>query len=491
MLTNIFLSTGKKEKLSADDSRLTFDDKSESRGLFTAVLAEGKRIIKANDAGKLGQGVLIVRVHNVYNVRVKINVVGYSSLNLAAVSYPITEGSNATLTLLKRIGSLHGNVQLSALKLCLFLSDNSTYDVSTMTSTSFSVVSNDVGVKVSVGPSPKNVLFVDRRSTNGYMSLRGQFSDKVSENLVLEVSTEVITVNEILAVGVMGLKNQTLLGPVLSTQAQIQVDFVMNDSSVLRVQNFSAFSGLATFKISRKEAASVDGVTGVVTLLADYSDLVTVTVTPLQGPAKPKYVQLYCNTVPPVGGVDIGQKYGPAIPTLTAKKQFAIPVRVNTGKSNLLAFDVKISYDDSQVRFVELRRSKVYSYTKGQLHIADVTNPDNSSSHIADVIFDSLVDGVPIIEASVNMLIDQRLSFIGNFAPPVTSCKAMPLGDVNADCVFDIRDAAFTLAYSLAQEKNFVGEFEQTIAKRTTEQMVSRVSSSVYRPIQQHHGNVG
>lgn len=479
----IFSLTGKKEKLFADDSRLTFDDKSESRGLFTADLADGKRIIKANDAGKLGQGVLIVRVHNVYNVRVKINVVGYSSLHLAAVSYPITEGSNATLTSLKRIGSLHGNIQFAALKLCLILSDTSTYDVTTMTSTSFSVVSNDVGVKVSVGPSPKNVLFVDRKSTNGYMRLRGQFSGKVSENLVLEVSTEIITVNEILAVEVMGLKSQTLVGPVLSTQAQIQVDFVMNDSLVLRVQNFSAFSGLATFKISHKEAASVDGVTGVVTLLADYSDLVTVTVTPLQGLAKPKYAQLYCNTVPSVGGVDIGQEYGPALPTLTAKKRFAIPVRVNTGKSNLLAFDVKISYDDSQVRFVEFTRSKVYSHTKGQLHIADVTNPDNSSSHIVDLIFDSLVDGIPSIQASVNMLIDQRLGFIGNFAPPVTSCKAMPLGDVNADCVFDIRDAAFTLVYSLAREKNFVGEFEQTMSKITTDQIVSTLSLGICRPI--------
>lgn len=470
------MSTGKKEKLSADDSRLTFDDKSESRGLFTVVRADGKRIIKANSAVRLGQGVLIVRVHNVYNVRVKINVVGYSSLQLTAVPYPITEGSNVTLTSLKRIGSPHGNIQLAALKLCLVLTDNSTYDVSTMTSTSFSVVSNDVGVKVSVGPSPKNVLFVERMSTNGFMSFRGQFSGKLSGNLDLEVSNTIITANEILAVEINGLMNQTLLGPALSTRAQIQVDFIMNDSSVFRVQNFSAFPGLVTFKISHAEAASMDRVTGVVTLLSDYHDFVTVTVTPLQGLAKSKNVKFYCNTVPPVGGVDIGQEYGPAIPNLMAQKRFVIPVRVNPGKSNLLAFDVKISYDDSQVRFVELKRSNAYSHSKGQLHLADLTNPDNSSSHVADLVFDSLVDGVPSIQASVNMLIDRRLGFIGNFAPPVTSCQALPLGDVNADCVFDIQDAAFTMAYSLAQEKDFVGEFEQTISKRTTEKTVSTLS---------------
>ena len=467
------MSTGKKEKLSFDDSRLTIDDKSESRGLFTVVRTDGKNVIKANSAGLLGQGVLIVRVHNVYNVRVTVNVVGYSSLQLKAAPYPITEGSNASLTSLKRIGSHHGNFQLAALKLCLVLTDTSTHDVSTMTSTSFRVVNNDVGIKVSVGPIPKNVLFADRASASGYMSFRGKFSGKESGNLVLEVSTEVIAVNEIHAMEIIGLRNQTLLGPVLSTQAQVQVDFVMNDSSVFRVQNFSAFSGLVSFKISHPEAASIDRVMGIVTLLSDYHDLVTVTVTPLQGLKRTKYAQLYCNTVPPVGGVDIGQEYGPAIPALRANQRITIPVRVNPGKSNLLASDLKILYDDSKVRFVELKRSSAYSHTIGQLHLGDVTNPDDASPHVADLVFDSLVDGVLSIQASVNMLIDERLGFIGNLAPNTTSCNMLPLGDANADCMFDIRDAAFTMAYSLAQEKNFMGEFEQTMSKRTTDKMVS------------------
>ena len=400
-------------------------------------------------------------------------MVGYSSLQLTAIPYPIIEGLNATLTSLKRIGSHHGNVQLAALKLCLVLTDRFTTDVSTMTSTSFRVVSNDVGVKVAVGPIPKNVLFVDKTSTSGYMSFSGQFSGRESGNLVLEVSTEVTTVNEILAMEIIGLRNQTLLGPALSTQAQVQVDFVMNDTSVLRVQNFSAFSGLVAFKISHAQAASVDRVTGVVTLLSDYHDLVTVTVTPLQGLGETKHVQLYCNTVPPVGGVDIGQEYGPAIPALIANQKVTIPVRVNPGRSNLLAFDLKILYNDSQVRFVELKISSAYSRTKGQLRLADVINPDDASPHAADLIFESLVDGVLSIQASVNMLIDERLGFTGNFAPTVTSCNVLPLGDANADCVFDIRDAAFTMAYSLAQEKNFVGEFEQTMSKSTTDKMVS------------------
>ena len=468
--------TGHQEKLSADDRRLTFDDKSESRGLFTVSQTDGRQVIEANRAGLLGQGILIVRVHNVYNVRVKVNVVGYSSLKLKAAPYPAIEELNATLTSLKRIGSRHGNFQQAALKLYLVLTDNSTYDVSTMTSASFSVVRNDVDVKVSLGPSPKSMLFVDRKSTSGVFSVRGKFSGKVSNNLDLEVSTGVITVNRIVAVELIGLRNQTLLGLAYSTHAQIQVDFLMNDSSVVRVQNFSRFTGLASFTISNARAASVGSVTGIVTLLSDYHDFVTVTVTPLQGLGEQRIAQFYCNTVPPVGGVDIGHEYGPALPVLEANKRITIPVRVNTGISTLFAYDIRISYDDSQVRSVELKRSKVYSHSKEHLRLADVTNPDNPSPYIADLVFDTLSGGVLSIKATVNMLMDQRLGYIGNNKPPVAQCSELPLGDVTADCVFDIQDAAFTMAYSLAQENNFVGEFEQTLLKRTTAKMVSESS---------------
>lgn len=467
---------GQQEKLSADDRRVTFDDKSESRGLFTVFQVDGNQVIEANRAGLLGQGILIVRVHNVYNVRVKVNVVGYSSLKLKAAPYPAIKESNTTLTSFKRIGSHRGNFQQAALKLYLVFTDNSTYDVSTMTSASFSVVRNDVGVKVSLGPSPKNVLFVDRKTTSGMFSVCGKFSGKVSKNLDLEVSTGVITANRILAVELIGLRNQTLLGVTYSTQAQMQVDFLMNDSSVLRVQNFTAFTGLATFSISNARVASVGTVTGIVTLLSDYHDFVTVTVTPLVGLGGQRIVQFYCNTVPPVGGVDIGHEYGPALPVLKANKRITIPVRVNTGNSTLFAYDIKISYDDSQVRVVELKRSKVYSHSKGHMHLADVTNPDNPSSYIADLVFDTMSGGVLSIKAAVNMLIDQRLGYMVNNKPTVAQCSDLPLGDVTADCVFDVQDAAFTMAYSLAQENNFVGEFEQTLLKRTTAKMVSKRS---------------
>ena len=470
-------STGEEEKLTADDSRLTFDDKSESRGLFTVVQVDGKKVIKANRAGLLGQGFLIVRVHNVYNTRVKINVVGYSSLQLKAVPYPLINQSNATVTSLKRIGSYHGNYQQAALKLYLVLNDNTTYDVTTMASALFIVVSNDAGVKVSLGPSLKNVLSVDQQSTSGKVSVCGKFSGKVSPNLGLEISADVIMVNRILAVELDGLNHNTLLGLAYSTQAQIQVSFLMNDSSVLRVQDFVTFSGLVSFTISNAQAASVDSVTGVVTLKSDYHDIVTVTVTPLQGLVEQKTVHFYCNTVPPVGGVDIGQEYGAALPALTAINQkITIPVRVNQGKSKLLAYDIKISYDDSKVSLVALKRANVYSHTKGLLHLADVTDPDNASSHIADLVFDTLSDGVLSIQPLVNVLIDHKLDFIGNNKPAVMHCTDLPLGDVTADCVFDIQDAAFTMAYSLAQEKEFVGEFEQSLLKRTTTKMVSKIT---------------
>ena len=456
---------------------MTFDDNSESLGLFRIVQIDGKKVIEANRAGLPGQGVLIVRVHNVYNVRVKIDVVGYSSLKLRAVPYPLVNQSNVTLSSLKRIGSYLGNYQQAALQIYLLLTDNSTYDVSMMTSASFEVVSKDVGVKVSLGPNPKNLLSADKQSAAGWISICGKFSGKISPSFHLEVSTDVISVNHILVVELNGLRNQTLVGLAHSTKAQIHGDFLMNDSSVLRIQDFVKFSDLVTFTISNAQAASVDYKSGVVTLNSDYGDIVTVKVTPLQGIAKQKFVHFYCNTVPPVGGVDIGQEVGPALPPISANHRIAIPVRVNPGMSRLLAYDVKISYDFNKVRLAAIKRTKVYSHKEGQLHLADVTNPGNISSHIADLIFDTKSGGVLNIQASVSMLIDQKLGFIGvgNNTPAIKQCAELPLGDVTADCVFDIQDAAYTMAYSLAQERNFIGEFEQSLFKKTTAKMVIKL----------------
>lgn len=469
--------TGKQEKLSPTDSRLTFDDNSESRGLFSIVQIDGKKVIEANRAGLLGQGVLIVRVHNVYSVRVKIDVVGYSSLTLRAVPYPLVNQSNALLSSLKRIGSYLGNYQMAALQMHLLLTDNSTYDVSMMTSASFEFVSNDIGVNVSLGPNPKNLLSADKQSTAGWLSICGKFSGKMSPSFDLEVSTDVISVNQILAVELNGLRNETLLGLAHSTKAQIQGDFRMNDSSVFRIQDFVKFSDLVTFAISSVQAATVDSKSGVVTLNSDYHDIVTVTVTPLQGIAKQKFVHFYCNTVPPVGGVDIGQEVGPALPPITANHTITIPVRVNTGMSKLLAYDVKISYDFNKVRLVAIKRAKVYSHTEGILHLADVTDPDNVSSHIADLIFDTKSGGELNFQASVSTLIDQKLDFIGvgNNKPAIKQCADLPLGDVTADCVFNIQDAAYTMAYSLAQERNFNGKFEKSLFKKTTAKMVRKL----------------
>ena len=457
-----------------DDKRLTFDDKSESHDLFTVVKTKERSVISANHVGLLGQGILIVRVHNVYNVRVKITVVGYSFLQLYASPYPSLDQSNATLTSLKRVGSNHGNFQQAALHLSLVLSDNSTYDVTTMTSTSFQVVNNDLGVKVSLGPNPENLLKADNGSVSGKFSVRGEFSGKSSEELRIRVSSGFITVEEIIAVRLTELRNQTLLGPVFTTKAQILVDFRMNDNSILRIQNFSTFSELVTFTSSHDQTASVDSVTGVVTLLADYHDQVSVTVGALQGPAEVKHVLFYCNTVPPVGGVDIGQEYGPALPRVTVHQRITIPVRVNPGHTELLAFDIKVLYISTQVRFVKVKGNAAYSHSHEVLHLADVVDPDSPNSDlVADLVFESVMNGVLSIRASSIMLIDSRLGVIGNNVPPVTSCGDLPLGDANADCVFDIRDAAYAMAYSLANGKNFKGEFERTLFKETTEKMVS------------------
>ena len=108
------------------------------------------------------------------------------------------------------------------------------------------------------------------------------------------------------------------------------------------------------------------------------------------------------------------------------------------------------------------------------MHIADVINPDKPSTHVADLVFDALVDGSLSIQASVNTLIDDKLGYIGNHELRPTQCTKKPLGDVNEDCIFDIQDPAYVMAFTLAQEKNFADEFGQTLLKKMSTKEVSK-----------------
>lgn len=481
-LTSSYFSPGTTETLSSDDIRVFYDDTSESHGLFTVVKSNGKCVIQANHAGRVGEGTLIVRVHNVYNVRVAINVVGFSTLELWAIPYPSVEPTYRILTI-KRVANISGAFQQAALRLRLVLTDNSTFDVSTTNLTSYHLVQNDLEITASIGPSPFNLLRIARSSGYGKLSVCGVFAGRRSRNVNLLVSQEVLIVKQILNAQLNGLVNQTLVGLAGKATAQLQVFFLMNDSSLMAVRNFSIYPGLVTFTVDHPEIVSVDYVTGRVTLIRDYYDVIRVTVTAMNNAGESVNVQFFCNTEPPVGGVDVGQRFGPAIPYLALNQKVKIPLRMNAGASKLLAFDVKISYDTSKAIFLGVNDDTPYLHKAGLLHLANVIDPDAlSRDSILFLVFESRQVGVLNVQITSTMLIDNMLHFIGTSPPPGTpaACALRPLGDVNMDCVFDVRDAAYTLLYSLASEHTFHNNIGHHFSSEATSEMVSLNSRGVH-----------
>lgn len=85
--------------------------------------------------------------------------------------------------------------------------DNFIYDVIKMILVFFNVISNDVGVKVLVGFSLRNVLFVESVSISGNISFIGMFFGRVFSIFRFEILVEVIIVNEIVVVEIIGFRN--------------------------------------------------------------------------------------------------------------------------------------------------------------------------------------------------------------------------------------------------------------------------------------------
>ena len=436
--------------------------------------SSGRRLVQANNAGHLGRGTLVVRVRGAYSVRVPISVVGFSVLEISANLYPSTEPVNQVTTL-KRVARSDGSFQLAVLALSVVLSDNTTFDVSAMNTTSYHVVQNDAGVVATLGPKPRNLLVVSRGSDHGTLTVYGEFAGRPSRRLDLVVSSEVVTIQKVLSARVDGLVDQTLIGLAGSAHAQIEVRLLMSDGSQLLVRNFSAYSGLVDVEVDRTEVVRLDVDTGRVVLLRDYHAAVHITVSASSNATGRATVAFFCNTEPAVGGVDIGQRSGPPMPKLAAHDRVEIPLRVNAGSTKLLAFDLKITYDPNKAKFLAVADDTPYHHEPGVILLANVIPPDAvDSGSICSLLFESVQPGVLELQASVNSLLDEKLDYIGARDPRTTpgSCSQGPPGDVNRDCVFDIKDAALTLLYSLDIEREGRGNANHKLFPDVTSRVV-------------------
>ena len=279
-----FVSTGTNETLQCNDQRLVFDDRTLSKNLFTLTKKPTECHIVANSNNLLGQGLLVLNMRGIYSVRVKFDIVGFLLLRLYAFPYPTSDKTKEIIKSIKRPGKKHGSFQQVAIKMSMVLSDNCTYEVTIKDDTSYYFATNDAVVKVKFNVVPVNVLHVDRESGYGTVKIWAEFKGKRSSDLDLVISHEMMTIKDLRSVR-LDVVNDTFSGLAGSATAQLEVEVLLNDSSIILIKIFSIYSGLKFFTCNKSDTVTVDHVTGVVTLLSDSPYPVSVTATVSHNPS--------------------------------------------------------------------------------------------------------------------------------------------------------------------------------------------------------------
>ena len=459
-----------------------------------------------------------------------IEVIQSSGLRLQVFPYPSYPGSDASpITALSLIEDT-GVYQRASLQVQLLLSNNSTRDVSSHASTTFST-------QVVIGtPNPQissnNVLSV---VSNGIMDIVVTFGPDTVRVLFIINTTPV----RVTGLSVNPLSSNTLRGITGMSFTQASVDLTFSDGTqFIDFPTSSAFTsfpipGLVSYSSpSGSPAYSVtqDGrLQPLMNTITPVSVQATAGVIPISGTT-----DFVVNLDPNVGDVDLGQQTGVSIPQTQLGAELVIPVRVNTGGRNLGSINIMITYDISVLAAVsvdlgpdwgsglneaslndppgEIRFGGALSVdgvVGTRLHLFTLRLRVVSSSRVSQSFLRGTVvtfaerniDGTTIGPVTPHPIVAGNLTFeiqssvgkrsairteyhspihtpathklrerraVGTCPSPPCACSGQCPGDTDGNCVFDIRDVTYALIYITESLLNFNTAVGQEIQTRIT-----------------------
>ena len=466
---SLLYTNGTTMDITNESHRYILDDVSKSNSLFSVVVTDGLPFVVANNNGLSGSGKLLVHVTNVKTIEVNVTVIGSIKLSMKAVSYPEIPGTNEVGELKQVIA---GHFQRVLLKVLLNLTNGDQVDVSLSSNTSF-VFTNaqQVGGTYEIGPAPRNLFSVLGHGLSGSVSLQAVFAQSLSASVNLTLSS---TLLKLVTINRFGLKNvnTTLSGVTVVTKAQPFAELQMEDGSIHLLDNFTMYNGLLIFTSSDAAVASVNPDSGVVTLLSDSSTPITITARAVSNTSITAVVSFYCNLEPRQGEVDIGDKEGPAIPPLATNEAWTMSVRMNPGKLGILAVQVEIWFNTSDVQMVSINTDLPYSFAHNTIHIfGSVAEAKALKEDVAEVVFTSLKSGVPEVIYRSFRTVDKDLTPVPSKA--ASSCSSNVFGDIDLDCTFDIVDVAFISAYTASSKAQFTDTLGSKMSAVSTSQKSS------------------
>jgi hypothetical protein len=349
-----------------------------------------------------------------------------------------------------------------------------------------------------------NVLSFDDASPSGNLTISATLRDITSSSsLRLDISSNPVQISSISITRFPD--GNTLKGVVNVTHRQVIISVTFDDGSqYVNLFQVLTIPGLVTFQASPPSAVTVGADSGIATLRGNNPSLATITVQSL-GSSVSQAFMFACNLDPGVGDVDLGSLTGLPLPPATTQSQFSVPVRVNSGTAVLDSMEFDITFDPTILRALSATRGPDWP-ASGQFQFT-TNDPINiitiggtligsgavsgTTLHLATIQFEAVGTGLTGLSGIVHTLAESSASGVATnigsvprtfiagsvqttitgsrqrrSAPDIPSalprsrvrrqspspCPSPPCaactprretGDVDGNCVFDVRDVSF------------------------------------------------
>lgn len=351
---------GSRTQIYSTDARTIFNC-SMCNGLFSVVKVGSVPYIVANDSATVGgNGVLWIQFMNFPTMRISITVqlVVVSGSTITANTYPTITG---TASKLASYGN-SGVYQQARLVATLLLSDGTTRDISNDAKTTYDVLDYvlqtvttavvSIGASQVVSRVPGGVGAVNIKAY--YTGARLYVSSPVFLLNVTSVPVALTSFQSFSFVASLTGESGFQARPALKSTFSDGSQFVTMFDPSLTV--FGVYlPGLVTFTSSVPAAASVNSTTGVVTLLANYYNSISLKVFGVTNVTVSAVVTFFANLNPAFGDVDMGATTNNPIPAITsvgAGVTINIPVRINVGVAFTGGIDLSVFYNSTYALFL-------------------------------------------------------------------------------------------------------------------------------------------
>ena len=432
-----------------------------------------------------------------------VTIVSLDDIVITATPHPSYPGSDEnSISALHPIASTRVRQQASITTTAI-LSNNQSYDIS---AASLEISASTPELKAASDISDQNILSVSDVLLSGTVTVSATLNDVTSSSpLVIDITLTPVQVTQI---NISPFTDNTFRGFIDNATRQVVVTVEFNDSTQY-VDLFlsQTLPNLVSFSAIPPSGLTIDSNSGLATLRGNSLSPATITVMAI-GSGVEKPLSVSCNLDPDVGDVDLGSHTGVPIPTVSAGTTFSIPLRVNSGSAILDSLELDVTFDATILRAVTATAGP--DWPVGGIFLSTINDPvdiitvggtlvgsdpvSGLSLYIADLEFEAIASGIVNISGIIYTLAEQNSGSVATNIVPVPaefiagsvqmevlssrrrrsmgrvtrtflsrqrrqSCDIPPCdscdqfretGDVDGNCVFDVRDASFLQEYYLA-----------------------------------------